>query len=82
MPRFQVVPVLRLTKQLVGVVSGVASRLLPVHAHLFQPRHNRLNNEVLQKSGPKFFEGFFLNICYQNTLSDLDSLPCLLNLIL
>ena len=61
-PRSQVVPVLRLTKQLVGVVSGVAPRLLPVHAHLFQPRHNRLYNEVLQKSGPKFFARIFLNL--------------------
>ena len=62
MPRSQVAHVLRLTKQLVGVVSGVAPRLLPVHAHLFQTRHNRLYNEVLQKSGPKFFARFFFNL--------------------
>ena len=62
-PRSQVVPVLFLTKQLVGVVSGVAPRLLPVHAHLFQPRHNRLYNEVLQKKWSKILcRNFFENL--------------------
>ena len=32
------------TKQLVGVVSGVASRLLPLLAHLAQSRDNRLDH--------------------------------------
>ena len=82
-PRSQVVPVLFLTKQLVRVVSGVAPRLLPVHAHLFQSRHNRLYNMVLQKKWSKIICRNFLKIFYQSTsLSDLDSLPCLLNLIL
>ena len=59
------------TKQLVGVVSGVASRLLPILPHLSKTRHNRLDHKILHQIWAK---DIFSS-------KNLDSLPRLFNVL-